>query len=130
MRSGREETSALVATPLLPATAKVDSNVETIVLDVDPKTAIKTVAAGICLAGLQLIQAHRGRTLPPAKSGTDVLTADEVDFLRLDRKTVYDYAGRGVIPCQRIGKRLLFSRAAIELWLRSCSRGSSDGGSE
>ena len=56
-----------------------------------------------------------------------MLTADEVaDFLRLDRKTVYDYAGRGVIPCQRIGKRLLFSRAALELWLGSCSKGSSE----
>jgi excisionase family DNA binding protein len=60
-----------------------------------------------------------------------VLTADEVaDFLRLDRKTICDCAGRGVIPSKRIGKRLLFSRAAIELWLRSCSKGSSESDSE
>jgi excisionase family DNA binding protein len=121
-RSKTAETKALV-----PA----DTNRETIVFDLDPKTVVKTIAAGICLAGIQLIEAHGGRTLPPAKNGADVLTADEVaDFLRLDRKTIYDYAGRGVIPSKRIGKRLLFSRAAIELWLSSCSKGSSDGGAE
>jgi len=113
------------------AVRPANANAETVVLDVDPKTVIKTIAAGICLAGIHLIEAHRGRTLPPAKIGTDVLTADEVaDILRLDRKTVYDYAGRGVIPCQRIGKRLLFSRAAIELWLNSCSKGSSESDSK
>jgi excisionase family DNA binding protein len=48
----------------------------------------------------------------------DVLTADEVaEILRVDRKTVYDGAGRGEIPCRRLGKRLLFSRQAIMLWL-------------
>ena len=47
-------------------------------------------------------------------------------LLRLDRKTVYDYAGRGEIPCQRLGKRILFSREALALWLRSC-KGSSEG---
>ena len=108
-----------------------DDNEETHVIHLDPKVVIKSMAAGVCLAGIQLIEAYRGRTLPPAKSGTDVLTADEVaDFLRLDRKTVYDYAGRGVIPSKRIGKRLLFSRAAIELWLSSCSKGSSESDSE
>jgi excisionase family DNA binding protein len=62
-----------------------------------------------------------------ANVGTEVLTADEVAvFLRLDRKTVYDYAGRGAIPCQRLGKRILFSRAALVSWLASCSRRSSE----
>ena len=110
-------------TALVPA----NTNRETVVISADPRTVIKTIAAGICLAGMQLIEAHRGRSLPPANSGTDVLTADEVaELLRLDRKTVYDYAGRGVIPCQRIGKRMLFSREAVTLWLRSCSKGSSE----
>ena len=77
---------------------------------------------------MQLSQRHQGRPLPPAKTGTDILTADEVaEFLRLDRKTVYDYAGRGEIPCQRLGKRILFSRAALVSWLASCSsKGSSE----
>lgn len=62
------------------------------------------------------------------------MTADEVaDFLRLDRKTVYDYATRRVIPHQRIGKRMLFSHVALVSWLGasldSCSNRSSNGDS-
>jgi len=107
---------------------------DVLVLNIDPKTVVKTIAAGICLAGMELIAQHRGRSLPPAKSGTDVLTADEVaEYLRLDRKTVYDYAARGVIPHQRIGKRMLFSRAALASWLDAsiepCSKRSSNGDS-
>ncbi len=103
------------------------ANPDLLVLDVDPKTVMKTIAAGICLAGIQLIERHRGRLLPPAESNVDVLTADEVaEFLRLDRKTVYDYAGRGEIPCQRLGKRILFSRAALVSWLAPCCKGSSE----
>jgi excisionase family DNA binding protein len=48
----------------------------------------------------------------------DVLTADEVAaWFRVDRKTVYDAAGRGELPHRRLGKRLLFSRAALVDWL-------------
>ncbi len=56
----------------------------------------------------------------------DVLTADEVaEILRVDRKTVYDAAGRGEIPHRRLGKRLVFGRSALLDWL-SC-KGSSEG---
>jgi excisionase family DNA binding protein len=56
----------------------------------------------------------------PAKD-RDVLTADEVAaFLGVDRNTVYDYAARGVIPHQRLGKRVLFRRGALVSWLDSC----------
>jgi len=49
-------------------------------------------------------------------------------FLGVDRKTVYDYAGRGVIPCRRLGKRILFSRQALVLWLGgACCKGLSNG---
>jgi excisionase family DNA binding protein len=48
----------------------------------------------------------------------EVLNAEEVAvFLRVDRKTVYDYANRGAIPHRRLGKRLLFSRSALVAWL-------------
>jgi len=51
---------------------------------------------------------------------SDVMTADDVAaFLGVDRNTVYDYAGRGVIPHQRIGKRLLFRRGGVVAWLDS-----------
>jgi excisionase family DNA binding protein len=49
---------------------------------------------------------------------SDVITADEAAaFLGVDRNTVYDFAGRGVIPHQRLGKRLLFRRGALVAWL-------------
>ena len=59
----------------------------------------------------------------------EAMTADEVaEFLGLDRKTVYDYANRGDVPCQRLGKRLLFSRTQIVAWLRGCESASSQKG--
>jgi excisionase family DNA binding protein len=54
------------------------------------------------------------------EAANDVMTADDVAvFLGVDRNTVYDFAGRGVIPHQRLGKRLLFRRGAIVSWLDS-----------
>ncbi len=56
----------------------------------------------------------------PADSPSDVMTADDVAaFLGVDRNTVYDFAGRGVIPHRRLGKRLLFRRGAVVSWLDS-----------
>lgn len=61
--------------------------------------------------------------------GRECLSVEEcAAFLGVDRKTVYDYAGRGVIPCRRLGKRILFSRQALVLWLSgACSKGPSNG---
>jgi excisionase family DNA binding protein len=59
---------------------------------------------------------HRSRRADA--SDYDVLTADEVaGILRVDRKTVYDAAGRGKIPHRRLGKRMVFSRSALLEWL-------------
>jgi len=53
-----------------------------------------------------------------AQPTSDVMTADQVaEFLGVDRTTVYDFAARGVIPHQRLGKRLLFRRGGIVAWL-------------
>ncbi|MBL9016483.1 MAG: helix-turn-helix domain-containing protein [Myxococcales bacterium] len=45
-------------------------------------------------------------------------------MLGVDRNTVYDFASRGVIPHQRLGKRLLFRRGAVVAWLDTslCTR--------
>ncbi|MEJ7597335.1 MAG: helix-turn-helix domain-containing protein [Kofleriaceae bacterium] len=65
----------------------------------------------------------RGDAVTGAASATeasDVMTADEAAaFLGVDRTTVYDFAGRGVIPHQRLGKRLLFRRGTLVSWLDS-----------
>ncbi len=48
----------------------------------------------------------------------DIISATEVGkLLGLGRNSVYDAAGRGEIPHRRVGRRLIFSRAAILSWL-------------
>ncbi len=57
----------------------------------------------------------------------EVLSVTEVaDWLGVNRKTIYDAAGRGQIPHQRLGKRLLFSRDALLTWL-GCKGSSLEG---
>jgi excisionase family DNA binding protein len=64
--------------------------------------------------------------LAATESDRDVMTADEVAaFLGVDRNTVYDYAGRGVIPHQRLGKRILFRRGALVSWLDASCKATS-----
>lgn len=60
---------------------------------------------------------------------TEVMTVVEAAaFLRVNRNTVYEYANRGAIPHQRVGKRLLFSRSALVRWLGSCKTASTSKG--
>jgi excisionase family DNA binding protein len=48
----------------------------------------------------------------------EVLNADEVaELLGVGRNTVYEAASRGEIPHRRVGRRLIFSRAAVMEWL-------------
>jgi excisionase family DNA binding protein len=101
----------------------------------DPDRFVRLVAYGICGGVLHALQIGLAGETPAASTQrqelAEVMTADEVaEMLRLDRKTVYDYAGRGEIPCRRIGKRILFSREALALWLAPCSKGSSEGNSK
>jgi excisionase family DNA binding protein len=56
-------------------------------------------------------------TAAPAVA-SDVCTVDEVAaWLGVDRKTVYQAARRREIPCARLGRRFLLSRAQITAWL-------------
>ena len=64
--------------------------------------------------------------LATTENDKEVMTADEVAaFLGVDRNTVYDYAGRGVIPHQRLGKRILFRRGALVSWLDTSCKATS-----
>jgi excisionase family DNA binding protein len=48
----------------------------------------------------------------------ECMTANELArYLRVNRKTVYEYAARNVIPCRRLGRRLVFLRNAVIAWL-------------
>ncbi len=76
----------------------------------------------------ELERLDRGQ--PATAPANDVMTADEAaEFLRLDRKTVYGYAKRGVIPHQAVGRRMLFSRTALVSWLGVCKAASNRKGS-
>ena len=49
----------------------------------------------------------------------EILGVDELaEFLGVNRKTVLEYAGKGDIPHRRLGRRILFSRAAIMEWAK------------
>lgn len=48
----------------------------------------------------------------------EVMSVDELaEMLGVDKKTIYDKANRGQIPCRRLGRRVLFGRRAILDWL-------------
>jgi excisionase family DNA binding protein len=48
----------------------------------------------------------------------EVMTMEEAAaFLRVDRKTLYEAVARRTVPHQRLGKRILFSKAALLAWL-------------
>ena len=53
-----------------------------------------------------------------ANAEHDCMTAQELSsWLRVNRKTVYEYAARNAIPCRRLGRRLVFLRPAVVAWL-------------
>jgi len=48
----------------------------------------------------------------------DICTVPEVAaWLGVNRKTVYDAVNRRELPCARLGRRVILSRAAITDWL-------------
>lgn len=53
----------------------------------------------------------------------EVLTVEEVAaWLRINKKTVYDAAKAGQIPCCKVGRILRFSREAVLNWLHGQGR--------
>ena len=93
--------------------------------------AVKLIALGMFTGGLNVYQQllMGGQPDPPVPMTpppTEIMTADDVaEFLGVDRNTVYDYAGRGVIPHQRLGKRILFRRGALVSWLDTSCKATS-----
>ena len=109
------------------ALAKQPSDELVIEIGGDRDEFLKLIARGILVAGAQALHGLAGgRIQPPVpiaerEPPSEVMSADEVaEFLGVDRNTVYDYAGRGVIPHQRLGKRILFRRGALLSWLEGC----------
>ncbi len=63
-------------------------------------------------------------TSPIAPDQECLCAEDLARFLGVNRKTVYEYAARGVIPHRRLGRRIVFSRSQVVAWLGSCSSAS------
>lgn len=54
-------------------------------------------------------------------SEPEIMRAEDLArFLGVNRKTVYEYAARNVIPHRRLGRRIIFSRAQVVSWLGAC----------
>ena len=52
----------------------------------------------------------------------EMLTAKDVEaLLQIDRKTIYTYAERGLIPYVRIESNLRFSKHLVQRWLEERS---------
>jgi excisionase family DNA binding protein len=69
---------------------------------------------------------------PASVMPREVLSADEAaEFLGVSKWALYDACARAEIPHRRIGRRIVFSRRALMVWL-SCasprSAGSQSGG--
>ena len=74
--------------------------------------AVETFASAILGAGST--PPHAANDDPRA----DVCTVAEVArWLGVDRKTIYDAVKRRELPCGRLGRRVILSRAAITAWL-------------
>lgn len=55
---------------------------------------------------------------PTGLSRSDVMRAEAVaELLGISRRTVYEWARQGRLPCRRRGKVVLFVRPQIEAWL-------------
>lgn len=90
-----------------------------------PRNADSLSAQSGTAARVESHDSATGRALPAALLGEvaanpehECMTADELaSWLRVNRKTVYQYAARNVIPCRRLGRRLVFLRPAVTAWL-------------
>jgi excisionase family DNA binding protein len=57
----------------------------------------------------------------PDASDRECMKAPELaKFLGVNKKTIYAYALRGLIPHQRLGRRIVFSRTQVVAWLGAC----------
>ena len=65
---------------------------------------------------------HSAPMLANFEALPEILTAPELEkFLRINRKTIYSYAERGLIPYIRIESNLRFSKHQVLEWLRERS---------
>ena len=59
-----------------------------------------------------------------ARAMTPLMTVSDVaQFLGMHEKTVYHWAGRGRLPCVRVGSRLRFDPRELDRWISARKEG-------
>tara|TARA_B110000037_G_scaffold100968_1_gene117794 strand:+ start:1668 stop:1988 length:321 start_codon:yes stop_codon:yes gene_type:complete len=53
--------------------------------------------------------------------------AEAVAYLKLSKNTLYGYTSQGIVPHFKQGKRLLFRKSQLDLWLSGKQRGPQGG---
>lgn len=73
---------------------------------------------------------HSKEELVPRPSPSDKIqedpilsTEEAVGYLKLSKNTLYGYTSQGIIPHFKQGKRLLFRKSQLDLWLSGKQRG-------
>jgi excisionase family DNA binding protein len=67
-----------------------------------------------------IVAAEVSASLPIAAEPECMRAEQLATFLGVNRKTVYAYAMRGLIPHRRLGRRIVFSRSQVVSWLGEC----------
>ena len=69
-------------------------------------------------AALAAVPDPNDRGAATAADADDVISVAEcAAWLGVNKKTLYDGAAKGELPCGRVGRRILLSRTAIRAWL-------------
>lgn len=64
-------------------------------------------------------------TRAPSTNEPECMRAEQLaKFLGVNRKTIYSYAMKGLIPHRRLGRRIVFSRSQVVSWLGECKAAS------
>ncbi len=65
---------------------------------------------------------HSAPILANFEALPDMLTAKDLEaLLQIDRKTIYSYVQRGIIPHSRIESNVRFSKHQVQRWLEERS---------
>jgi len=65
-----------------------------------------------------------GRNAMNDKSNDEILTIKELAaYLKMAEKTIYRFVSEGKIPGFKVGSNWRFSKAEIEIWIKSQNKG-------
>ncbi|SRR5713226_1427331 len=85
-------------------------------------TARHLIASRPSILGMMSITSATTRLVANFEALPDMLTAKDLEaLLQIDRKTIYAYVQKGLIPHSRIESNVRFSKHQVQRWLEDCS---------